>query len=403
MQDYLLVLLTALLYFVAGKISFSLTSDYNIVTIVIFASEGIALAMALFFGKKVIPGIFLGQLILALSSGMNIMPSLEISFINSIEAMIGIFLFDKYKLNKELMQLKDIIGLVIIIVFVLQPFSAIMGNSILLLNSVVSSDEYLGTLFSWWFGNIMGQLLFTPFVLLLLIHYKTIKFFEYFIYGLFFAIFIYVLEVVLIVENLSLLLTFTIPVVIFLVAYRGLVYGTLLAIMVATVSSYSVYLGIGIFSTNTEIDNIININFFILAHISMVLIAGGLFEERRQNELVLHKTIHEEIAKNEEQQLLMFQQSRLAQMGEMIAMIAHQWRQPLNNLSLINQLLLSKYAQGKLNDETISYFQTNSKKQIEQMSTTIDDFRNFFKSEKEKKRFCVNNIIQTVLGMTEPI
>lgn len=261
-QDYFLILLTALLYFTAGKMSFALTSDHNIVTIVIFASEGIALAMALYFGKKVIPGIFLGQLILALSSGMNIVPSLEISFINSIEAMIGIFLFDKYKLNKELVKLKDIIGLVVIIVFVLQPFSAIAGNTVLLLNSIINSDEYFGTLFSWWFGNIMGQLLFTPFVLFLLINYKTIKFFEYFIYGLLFAIFIYVIEVILIIENSSLLLTFTIPVLILVVAYKGLGYGTLLAIVVATVSSYSVYLGVGAFATNTAIDNIININFF---------------------------------------------------------------------------------------------------------------------------------------------
>lgn len=113
--------------------------------------------------------------------------------------------------------------------------------------------------------------------------------------------------------------------------------------------------------------------------------------------------VKKEVGKNKQQQLLMLRQSRLAQMGEMIAMIAHQWRQPLNNLSLVNQLLLSKYAQGKLTDEAIAYFQKNSKKQIEQMSTTIDDFRNFFKSEKERQRFCVNDIIGKVLGMTEPI
>ena len=99
----------------------------------------------------------------------------------------------------------------------------------------------------------------------------------------------------------------------------------------------------------------------------------------------------------------MIQQSRLAQMGEMIAMIAHQWRQPLNNLSLANQLLISKYDKNRLDDKAINYFRKNSKKQIELMSVTIDVFRNFFKSEKIKQRFCVNDTIKAILEMTEAI
>ena len=96
-------------------------------------------------------------------------------------------------------------------------------------------------------------------------------------------------------------------------------------------------------------------------------------------------------------------QARLAQMGEMIAMIAHQWRQPLNNLSLANQLLISKYKKNKLDDKTMQEFSENSKKQITQMSETVDDFRNFFKEKKEKTKFCVNELIDDILNMTHHV
>lgn len=114
----------------------------------------------------------------------------------------------------------------------------------------------------------------------------------------------------------------------------------------------------------------------------------------------LESRIAEALEKNREQELFMLQQDRLAKMGEMIAMIAHQWRQPLNNLSLLIQLLVSRYKKGMLDEEAIEYFQVNSQKQIEQMSSTIDDFRNFYRSEKEIREFCVNESIEKLISMT---
>jgi len=104
----------------------------------------------------------------------------------------------------------------------------------------------------------------------------------------------------------------------------------------------------------------------------------------------LEKRIQEEVQKNSNRERIMFQQARLASMGEMIGNIAHQWRQPLNNLNII----LYKLKKGFSGDEDVfkkNY--TDAKELTKKMSNTIDDFRNFFKPDKKIKQFYVNQTI----------
>ena len=117
----------------------------------------------------------------------------------------------------------------------------------------------------------------------------------------------------------------------------------------------------------------------------------------------LEQRVAEEVALNRNKDKMMLYQGRLAQMGEMISMIAHQWRQPLNNLSILMQTLVLQYRRGKLDDARVERFRSQSERMIRQMSETIDDFRNFFKPEKEKKHFVVNDAIEQVRSIMEPI
>jgi signal transduction histidine kinase len=84
-------------------------------------------------------------------------------------------------------------------------------------------------------------------------------------------------------------------------------------------------------------------------------------------------------------------------------MIAHQWRQPLNNLSLISQTLAIKYKKGKLDDKVMLYFEKSSKKQINYMSDTIDEFKDFFKPELEKRIFNIYQSVENTLSILSPI
>lgn len=109
----------------------------------------------------------------------------------------------------------------------------------------------------------------------------------------------------------------------------------------------------------------------------------------------LKKRIIEEVKKNEDQNKIIFQQSRLASMGEMIGNIAHQWRQPLNELGID----LFKMKQNFDNKENFVDIYEHAKIVIKNMSKTIDDFRNFFNSNKPKELFLISESVDDIIVM----
>jgi C4-dicarboxylate-specific signal transduction histidine kinase len=105
--------------------------------------------------------------------------------------------------------------------------------------------------------------------------------------------------------------------------------------------------------------------------------------------------LQEKIKKIKEKQQILIQNSKMASMGEMIANIAHQWRQPLNSLSALHTVLMMDYEDNeKLTQEEIAQFKEESSQFIHKMSSTIDDFRNFFSPTKEKELFVVSDAIK---------
>ena len=111
----------------------------------------------------------------------------------------------------------------------------------------------------------------------------------------------------------------------------------------------------------------------------------------KMNEEELKEKVKVEVEKNLEKDRLLVQQNKLASMGEMLGNIAHQWRQPLNNINLLIHYIRDSY--GLISKEELSDSIKNAKLQIDFMSQTIDDFRNFYKPTKEKKLFNVKEAI----------
>ena len=111
----------------------------------------------------------------------------------------------------------------------------------------------------------------------------------------------------------------------------------------------------------------------------------------------LENLVKAEIKKNEEKTKMLFLQSRLASMGEMIANIAHQWRQPLNELSIT----LFKLKESVKANEKFEAGYEHAKRVIKGMSQTIEDFRNFFSVERERGLFLHASAVENALKMVQ--
>jgi len=116
-------------------------------------------------------------------------------------------------------------------------------------------------------------------------------------------------------------------------------------------------------------------------------------DDKKEATKHLKQLVKEEVQKNEEKQRLLIQQNKLASMGEMIGAIAHQWRQPLNNISLIIHFIRDNVKNEKFQEEMLDSYIDRAKEQITYMSDTIDDFRNFYKPSKDKSVFDIKKAI----------
>ena len=107
----------------------------------------------------------------------------------------------------------------------------------------------------------------------------------------------------------------------------------------------------------------------------------------------LEARVSEMVADLRRKDQIMVKQNSLAAMGEMISNIAHQWRNPLNNVALIIQNLQEEYDYGTLTSEDIHRDIHDAMEVLMQMSQTIDDFRSFFRTDKEKRKFLISEAV----------
>ena len=103
----------------------------------------------------------------------------------------------------------------------------------------------------------------------------------------------------------------------------------------------------------------------------------------------------------QEKQMQLQQQSRHAQMGEMISMIAHQWRQPLAAISSTSSAINLKAKLKKLDSDTAIELSDKISNYSQHLSQTIDDFREFFKPNKEKVEVNYTQLIKSVLDIIQ--
>ncbi len=128
--------------------------------------------------------------------------------------------------------------------------------------------------------------------------------------------------------------------------------------------------------------------------------------EKTKELIEINEDLEERIAKvvstNRQKDAQLIQNNKMASIGEMISMIIHQWKQPLNVISMINSSAELRILIGKNSEEELKKDNIAIKKQVELMSSTMEDFRNFFKN-KDKSEYKVSAMIKKAIKLIQKI
>ena len=168
---------------------------------------------------------------------------------------------------------------------------------------------------------------------------------------------------------------------------------------------------------NEEVNQIINhkteelhekfkeriINILIIASVLTIVLLmisiyiSKILEKKFEN---YKKDINNYIDKNNKQQHILSQQSKMAAMGEMMGNIAHQWRQPLSVITTVATGMKLQKEFNTLDDESFNSAIDNITNSAFYLSDTIEDFRNFFRTDKNVTTFNINNAFEKVFKLT---
>ncbi len=147
---------------------------------------------------------------------------------------------------------------------------------------------------------------------------------------------------------------------------------------------------------NNFTDNTQNTTINALTH--LVSVAN---EELFELNKTLEKKVLQEVEKNREKDKQLLFQNRLAQLGEMISMIAHQWRQPLSSIGSPISNIKLKATLNKLESQSAIELCNMVLESTKYLSATIDDFRNFYRQDKQKDRLSFKDMVRDVLKIID--
>ena len=155
----------AAFYFAAGRLGLLLPIGQSHVTL-LWAPTGIALAAAVLFGPRAVPGVALGAFLVNFTLGGNAAGAAGIALGNTLEAVTGAWLLRKAGFRPSLDRVHDVLFLLGLAAVVAPTVSAVIGVASLAASGQIAADRQALNLVSyWWLGDAMGALLVTPLLL----------------------------------------------------------------------------------------------------------------------------------------------------------------------------------------------------------------------------------------------
>lgn len=157
---------------------------------------------------------------------------------------------------------------------------------------------------------------------------------------------------------------------------------------------------------NKKLEEMIVIFIFTLLAISSIFYL--FFLQKKTNEKLkkindtLDRRIELEIKRNRKKDISLLKQSKMASITEMLAHIAHQWRQPLNVISTSSSGLILHKEMGKLDDESFDLYTKSINEQAQYLSKTIDKFKEFVDDQDEEcKSICLQDKLNEIIDIVK--
>lgn len=124
--------------------------------------------------------------------------------------------------------------------------------------------------------------------------------------------------------------------------------------------------------------------------------------EAANAELDIYKTdleqkVDEETSKRVLNEKILLQNGKMAEMGNMLGAIVHQWKQPISIIGILTDVIIKDYENGELDIKSAIEDIKTIKERSHFLSETIDDFRNFFKPDKEAREFCLRETVEEIV------
>jgi integral membrane sensor domain MASE1 len=153
-----------LLYVLFAKIGLAIHPVSGFATVV-WPPTGIALASLLIFGIELWPAIVLGAFFVNLNTGAPVPAAAGIGFGNALEAIVGVYLLERFSFSRSLIKIRDVLLLLGVAAIGSTSISATIGVASLFLGGLVGSEVLVKTWVAWWIGDMLGALIVTPLVL----------------------------------------------------------------------------------------------------------------------------------------------------------------------------------------------------------------------------------------------
>src|SRR5258708_16011436 len=153
-----IVAILAIIYFVAGKLGLRL-AFVNPSATAVWPPTGITLAAFLILGGYIWPGILLGAFLVNFTTSNSIPASLLIAVGNTLEGLVGAYLVNQFaRGTRAFSRSQDVFKFSILTVLVSTPISATIGTISLIWNGFASAPDYIPIWWTWWLGDIGGDL-----------------------------------------------------------------------------------------------------------------------------------------------------------------------------------------------------------------------------------------------------